>query len=205
MVQAISIVPIVAEKLGGETVKEIDCLIEQNIGLMVNILKQYNLLRDPEAESIAYEALWRACEDYDESLGYKRSTLITIYVKRSLGSYIRTLNKQRQIETVSYNNIAYTDDGTCHEFLELLSSKDSLEQQFMKDILHKQVMEVYHEIAATLEGKKKDIVDAWEQSEFEATNKAIADATGVSQPYVNQVVATFKQKLRKRLKEDFYD
>jgi len=195
----------VAKKSGGEVMEEIDCLIKQNIGLMVNILKQYNLFRDPEAESIAFEALWRACEDYDESLGYKRSTLITIYVKRALGSYIRTLNKQRQIETISYNNIAYSDDGTDHEFLDLLSADESVEQQIMKDIFHQQVMEVYHEVAATLDGKKKAIIDEWEQSEFEATNKAIADATGVSQPYVNQVVATFKQKLRKRLKEDFYD
>jgi RNA polymerase sigma factor (sigma-70 family) len=195
----------VAKKSGGEVMKEIDCLIKQNIGLMVNILKQYNLFRDPEAESIAFEALWRACEDYDESLGYKRSTLITIYVKRALGSYIRTLNKQRQIETISYNNIAYSDDGTDHEFLDLLSADESVEQQIMKDIFHQQVMEVYHEVAATLDGKKKAIIDEWEQSEFEATNKAIADATGVSQPYVNQVVATFKQRLRKRLKEDFYD
>jgi RNA polymerase sigma factor (sigma-70 family) len=195
----------VAKKSGGEVMEEIDCLINQNIGLMVNILKQYNLFRDPEAESIAFEALWRACEDYDESLGYKRSTLITIYVKRALGSYIRTLNKQRQIETISYNNIAYSDDGTDHEFLDLLSADESVEHQIMKDIFHQQVMEVYHEVAATLDGKKKAIIDEWEQSEFEATNKAIADATGVSQPYVNQVVATFKQKLRKRLKEDFYD
>ena len=37
--------------------QEIDCLIQQNIGLMVTILKQYNLLHDPDAESIGYEAL----------------------------------------------------------------------------------------------------------------------------------------------------
>ena len=185
--------------------QEIDCLIQQNIGLMVTILKQYNILHDPEAKSIAYEALWRACVDYDETLGYKRSTLIITYLKNALGTYIRTLNKQRQIETVSYNNIAYSDDGTDHEFLDLLSADESVEQQIMKDIFHQQVMEVYHEVAATLDGKKKAIIDEWEQSEFEATNKAIADATGVSQPYVNQVVATFKQRLRKRLKEDFYD
>ncbi len=185
--------------------QEIDCLIQQNIGLMVTILKQYNLLHDPDAESIGYEALWRACVDYDETLGYKRSTLIITYLKNALGTYIRTLNKQRQIETISYNNIAYSDDGTDHEFLELLSDSDSIEQQVMKDILHKRIMEVYHEVAATLDGKKRAIIEEWEQSEFEATNKAIAAATGVSQPYVNQVVATFKQKLRKRLKEDFYD
>ena len=185
--------------------QEIDCLIQQNIGLMVTILKQYSLLHDPEAESIAYEALWRACVDYDETLGYKRSTLIITYLKNALGTYIRTLNKQRQIETVSYNNIAYSEDGTDHEFLELLSDSDSIEQQFMKDVLHKRIREVYHEVAATLGGKKKAIIEEWKQSEFEATNKAIATATGVSQPYVNQVVATFKEKLRKRLKEDFYD
>lgn len=185
--------------------QEIDCLIQQNIGLMVTILKQYNLLHDPEAESIAYEALWRACVNYDETLGYKRSTLIITYLKNALGTYLRTLNKQRQIKTVSYNNIAYSDDGTDHEFLELLSDSDSIEQQFMKEVLHKRLREVYHEVAATLNGKKRAIIEEWKQSEFEATNKAIATATGVSQPYVNQVIAAFKEKLRKRLKEDFYD
>ena len=75
----------------------------------------------------------------------------------------------------------------------------------MKDILLRQTREVYHEEAATLVGKKRAIVDEWERSDFEATNSTIAAATGVSQPYVNQVIATFKEKLRKRLKEDFYD
>ena len=185
--------------------KEIDCLIQKNIGLMVTMLKQYNLFRDPEAESIAYEALWRACEDYDVSLGYKRSTLITVYIKRALGSYIRTLNKKRQIETISYNNIAYSEDGTKHEFLELLPCIDNMEEQFMKDILHKQLKEVYQDVAATLEGKKKALIDAWEQSEYTATTKALADATGVSQPYAHQVVAMFKEKMRKKLKEVYYD
>lgn len=185
--------------------QEIDSLIQQNIGLMVTILKHYNLLHDPDAESIGYEALWRACVDYDETLGYKRSTLIITYLKNALGTYIRTLNKQRQIETISYNNIAYSDDGTDHEFLDLLLACDTVEEQIMKDIILQQTMEVYHEVAATLDGKKRAIIEEWEQSDFEATNKAIAAATGVSQPYVNQVVATFKQKLRKRLKEDFYD
>lgn len=185
--------------------EEIDSLIQQNIGLMVTVLKQYNLLHDPEAESIGYEALWRACANYDETLGYKRSTLIVTYLKNALGTYIRTLNKQRQIETVSYNNTAYSDDGTNHEFLELLSTGDTAESQVMKDILLRQTREVYHEEADTLVGKKRAIVDEWERSDFEATNSTIAAATGVSQPYVNQVIATFKEKLRKRLKEDFYD
>lgn len=185
--------------------QEIDCLIQQNIGLIVNILKQYNLFRDPEAESIAMESLWKACVDYDASLGYKRSTLITVYVKRALGSYLRTLNKQRQIETVSYNNIAYSEDGTDHEFLELLSGSDSVDQQLMRDILYNRVREVFRDVVDTLGGKKRAIIDEWEKSEFKATNQCLATATGVSQPYVNQVIATFKQKMRIKLKEDYYD
>ena len=43
--------------------QEIDCLIQQNIGLVISLLKQYNLLQDPEAESIAMESLWKACVD----------------------------------------------------------------------------------------------------------------------------------------------
>ncbi len=185
--------------------QEIDCLIQQNTGLMVTVLKQYNLLHDPDAESIAYEALWRACVDYDETLGYKRSTLIITYLKNALGTYIRTLNKQRQIETVSYNNIAYADDGVDHEFLELLTSFETAETVVMKDITNKKVREVYTQQYDRLRGKKKAIIKVWEASGFTCTNKAIAAATHVSQPYVNQVVAMFKQMLREKLKEDYYE
>lgn len=194
-----------ARRYWGEEMDKIDCLIQQNIGLIKDILKQYSLFNDPEAESIAYEALWRACVDYDEALGYKRSTLIITYLKNALGTYIRTLNKQRQIEVVSYNNIAYTEDNVNHEFLELLTSYETAETVVMKDITNKRVREVYTAQFNKLCGKKKAIIKVWETSGFTCTNKVIAAATHVSQPYVNQVVAMFKQMLRENLKEDYYE
>lgn len=185
--------------------QEIDDLIEQNTGLMVSVLKHYNLLHNPDAESLAYEALWRACADYDETLGYKRSTLIVVYVKRALGNYLRTRNKVRQLLVVSYNNIAYCDDGVNHEFLELFPCEQTTEEIVVKDTLHNITREVFNDEVSMLTGKKKAIVDIWGQSDFEATNNEIAKQVGVSQPYVNQVIAAFKQRMCLKLKEDFYD
>lgn len=185
--------------------QEIDCLIQKHIGLIIDILKQYSLVNDPDAESIAYEALWRALVDYNPDLGYKPSTLITVYVKRALGGYLRTLHRQRQLEVISYNNIAYTDDNVSHEFLELLTSDETAETVVLKDITNKKVREVYLTQVNKLCGKKKAIIKVWEQSGFTCTNKVIAAATQVSQPYVNQVVAMFKQMLRDKLKEDYYE
>lgn len=175
------------------------------MGLMKTILKQYKLIRDPEAESIAMEALWRACEDFDESLGYKRSTLITIYIKRALGGYIRHLNRKRQLSVVSYNNIAYFDGYMDHEYLELLPADDNIEQQLIDKYVHTKVRAVYEQEVQKLEGTKRAIVETWEKADFCATNQAIADKVGISQPYVCHVLAVFKNCMRKILKEELND
>lgn len=183
----------------------IDDLIEENIGLLVSILQKYYLVDDPQAESLAYEALWRACEDFDESLGFQRSTLITVYIQRALGSYIRTLNKQRQIRTVSYYNTAYTQEGVEYEFIRVLPTEQTTDSGLIKECCNEQVRDAYEKVLATFSGNKKRIVDCWAESDFEATNQTIAERVGVSQPYVNQILGLFKREMRTILKEDLYD
>lgn len=93
----------------------IDDKIRDNVGLIFTQLNKFKLAKDPEAESIGYEALYNAILTYDQSKKVQFSTYASVCIYNALGSYVRTQNKQRQLEVISYNNIAFSEDGTDHE------------------------------------------------------------------------------------------
>lgn len=181
-------------------------LIQTHSGLVYSQLHKFNLIQDQEAESIAYEALYNAIKDFDNSKGTKISTLATVYIYNALGSYIRTLNKKRVIQVVSYNNIAYTDDADDHEFVDILPSDESIEDNYVKSELHQYTRSVFNELYDKLTNDKhKLILDLWNKSDFAATTVEIAKQLDVSQSYVSQVINNFKFKMKKKLEDMYYD
>ena len=123
-----------------------------------------------------------------------------------MGSYVRTQNKQRQLAVISYNNVAYSEDGTEHEFVDCLSTSADVEQDFMKKELYRIVREEFQKQYDMLTNEKhKAILSLWRNSEYTASMVSIAKQVGVSQPYVSQVINSFKFNLRKRLEEHYYD
>lgn len=181
-------------------------IIKNNAGLVGAQLKRLGVLFDPDAESIGFEALWNAADTFDVTRGYKFSTYATCCIYNALGSYIRTLNRKRQLEVVSYNNIAYNEDGVAHEFEELLSVDTDIEHEYVYQELCDKVKEVYLITYNKLvNAKHRAIISAWHDADYDISNKEIASIVGVSQPYVNQVINTFKHSLRKKLEEDYYD
>ncbi len=184
---------------------DLNALIAKHSGLVYSQLHKFYLVDDPEAESIAFEALLNAIRNFDESKKTKLSTVATVYIYNALGSYVRKLNKQRVIETISYNNMAYSDSSEEHEFVELLSTGEDIEEDYVKTELHAQVRKVFNEL---YEGLTKDthktIVRLWNESDFQATTVEIAKLAGVSQSYVSQVLNSFKFKLRKKLEDVYY-
>lgn len=180
--------------------------IKKHSGLVYSQLHKFHLKGDQDAESIAYEALYNALRDYDESKGTKLSTLATVYIYNALGCYVRSLNVKRQIQTVSYNNIAFSDDSEEHEFVDLIPAKTNVEQ----DYVHKEVCRIAGETFDKQYDKltnetHKTILAAWKASEFKAQTKEIATEIGVSQSYVSQVINNFKHSLRKKLEDVYYD
>lgn len=185
--------------------QDINKIIQSNTGLVFNQLKHLKVLFDPDAESIGYEALYNAVLTYDDSKGIKFSTYATCCIYNALGSYIRTKKKKRQIEEVSYNNIAFNDDGVEHEFLELFCSNDSVDSGIIKAEVVSKVCEVYQYVYNRLTNEKhKAIISAWHTSDYTLSNNELAEYAGVSQPYVNQIINTFKYNMRKRLEEFYY-
>ena len=182
-----------------------DKLLQDNTGLIFAQLKRLNVMHDPEAQSIGYEALWTAATTYDKSKGYKFSTYATCCIYNALGSYIRTLKRKRQLEVVSYNNIAYQEDGTNHEYLELLSTNivDTEQELLQKELycnLNRAIQVSYDRLTNP---KHKAIIKAWCDAEYNISNKEVATAVGVSQPYVNHIINTFKNSIKKRMEGYF--
>ena len=185
---------------------DINATIAKHIGLIFNQLKKFNLAKDPEAESIGYEALYNAILTYDQSKNVQFSTYASVCIYNALGSYVRTQNKQRQLEVISYNNVAYSEDGTGHELVDFLSTSSDVGQDFIKKELRRIVREEFQKQYDILTNEKhKDIISLWHNSEYEASMVSIAKQAGVSQPYVSQVINSFKFNLRKRLEEHYYD
>ena len=185
--------------------QHIDDVIRNNIGLIKAQIKRLNLFNDPEAESLGYEALYNAIITYDTTKGYKLSTYATCCIYNALGSYIRTLNKKRQLEVLSYNNIAYCEDGVKHEFIELLTEDSDVEREYLTEELHVMTRRAFaHAYSRLSNAKHKAIIDVWREADFDISNKEVAIKVGVSQPYVNQVLNTFKYNMKKRL-EAYYN
>ena len=179
--------------------------IASNVGLIFNQLKKFNLATDPEAESIGYEALYNSILTYDQSKNVQFSTYASVCIYNALGSYVRTQNKQRQLELISYNNVAYSDDGTEHEFVDFLPAATSIEKDYLQDELHACVRAEVQNLYDSLTNEKHRVILAmWRDSEFTASTVTIAKEVSVSQPYVSQVINGFKSKLKKRLEDVYY-
>ena len=184
----------------------IDDKIAANTGLIFAQLNKFNLAKDPEAESIGYEALYNAILTYDQSKKVQFSTYASVCIYNALGSYVRTQNKQRQLEVISYNNVAFSEDGTDHEFVDFFEAPTSVEGDYIRQERCMLVRQVVKEQYDKLTNEKhKSIVMLWCRSGYSMTSVAIAKEIGVSQAYVSQVINGFKFKLRKRLEEYYYD
>lgn len=185
---------------------DINQLIASNTGLIYSNLHKLHLTKDPEAESIGYEALFKAIKTFDEAKGIRLSTYASVCIYNALGSYLRTLNKRRQLETISYNNIAYSDDGIEHEFVDFLGTCANVEQDYIKQELYSAVRIAVQDLYDSLTNDThKAILDHWRKHEYKAPMRVIASEVGVSQPYVSQVIHSLKAKLYKKLEDKYYD
>lgn len=181
---------------------QIDDIIKANEGLAWNMLRKMHLHTDPEAISLAFEALWRAIENYDSSKGTKLSTVASVYIYNRLGSYIRSLNKKQQLEVVSYNNIAYNDDDGGHEHLEFLVDDFDIDHNFKTAAFKEDVSAALADARESLTSdKQRAVFDIWVASEFEESTSKIAKLAGVSQPQASETLNRVKFRLKKGLKE----
>lgn len=182
-------------------------LIQTHSGLVYSQLHKFKLIHDQEAESIAFVALYNALKNFDASKGNAISTVATVYIYNALGTYVRSLHKQRQLNVISYNNLAnFSNSSDEHEYLDTLASEVDIEKDYIRKELGKMALDTFDELYVNVTNEKhKTILSRWKESDFAATTTYIAKQVNVSQSYVSQVINNFKFKMKRKLEEVYYD
>lgn len=178
--------------------EDINELIRKNKGLVYKQLHKFNLVDDQDANSYAFEALYNAIQTWDSSLGTKLSTYATVCIYNALGCYLRKLNRKRQIDTVSYNNIA--NDNA--EFSDFISSQYSLEESVINSIRLKAAYDAMQRLRCKYSGVCLKVFEIWYDSNFSMGATDIAKQLGTSQPYVSQTLARIRADIKKEMGDE---
>lgn len=161
-------------------------LIQNNIKLVYYWLFKYNLLGNPDAESFAMEALWRAAKTYDETIA-KFSTIATVCIRNALYAYIKTaaFAELQENRAIPDNTIGY----------------DSPEQTIVDA---ERVQNIRRSIDAATQrftGNAKVVIELWVASEFKRTATDIGSEVGVSQSYASQAIRMFRRYFKEEMHE----
>lgn len=171
---------------------DVEKVIVDNTGLVYHQLHKFNLAYNEDAISYAMEALWKAASTYDESRNCKFSTYASTCIYNGIMMYLRVHSKEQLLDTVSLE-AELNEDGLT--YVDLIAGADDIElEQF--SAINKAINRA---IANTHNEKHKEVVIKWIESNFEVTQKELAEMLGISQAQVSRILSIFKNKLKKEL------
>jgi RNA polymerase sigma factor (sigma-70 family) len=182
---------------------DLNKVISDNTGLVWQQLHRFKLANEPDAESVAFEALFKAADTYDESSGTAFSTYATCVIANSIRMYLRSVNKKRQLLVVSYNAPAFpgSEDDTT-ELVDVLvgpyNAEDTVLAKELRGRIAAGLRAAYSELTTD---NHRRVFNAWKDSYFKASQSDIARQVGVSQATVNRVVSIVRYKLRQQLED----
>lgn len=179
---------------------DINDQIAANLGLVYQQLIRFNLKDDQDAESYAYEALYKAVTTYDAAAGAAFSTYATCVIANTLRMHVRKANKKRQLEVVSYDT-PVSDEEYSGAFVDMLRQAEDTESTVLFNELSDVVANAFSDIYDTLSDTHKKIVSMWYESDYKMTQTEIARTLHLSQAMVSRVLSSFKYKLRVELEE----
>lgn len=174
-------------------------LIADNMGLVYMQLHKLNLAYDDEAFSFAMEGLMKAARTYDTTKGLQFSTYASVCIYNGVQMLLRKRNAKKQLIVVSYEEPLFEDGPKC---MDVLVGAEDLEASYVRRELLAATRKAFDKTFATMRrGLRKDIINEWCNSGFEATHTDIATKLHTTQSYVSQVIKTFQHKLKQELED----
>lgn len=174
--------------------------ISRNKGLIYKQLRSFQLLYDQDAESFAYEALHKAILTYNKETGTAFSTYATCVINNALRHHLRSLNKKRQLDVISYYTPLSPDDENSVCLVDVLVHPDDAETTLIDKESRIVINTAFNEEYQLLSDKHKKVVDL-----FFATGgmkqQDIAKEAGVTQATVSKIISAFRHRLKVRLEE----
>lgn len=178
---------------------DINDKIAKHTGLVYKQLTAFNLLQDQDAESFAYEALHRAIVTFNEKAGVAFSTYAVCCINNELRKHLRTLNRKRQFEVVSYDAPLLSDDSSC--LSDILEHPESVEQTLISEEASRHILKAFKDEYVLLVPKHRRVVRMFYGYEGKVTQKEIATTVGVTQATVSKIVSAFKHRVKVRMEE----
>lgn len=179
---------------------EINDRIAENTGLVYARLKEFGLRDDQDAESLAYEALYNAAKTFDESTGTLFTTYAVCCINNAIRVHIRTLNRKRQLELVSYD-APVTGAENSISLADVLMNPISLEQYIESEEACKSILKAVYAEYALLSERDKTIISMLYTSDRKITQREIASVVGLTQVSVNLIIKAFKHRVKQRMEE----
>ena len=174
--------------------------IRSNLGLVYRQLHRFRLVDDPDAESFAYEALYKALMTYDKASGNAFSTYAICVISNSLRLHIRNKTKKRQITTISLSTPISNDKGALC-LMDTIENRVSIEDTLITEELRKAAKESIKRLLSEANETTRNIITEWYASDCRLTQKEIADKVGVTQACVSRTLSKFKYKLKIELED----
>ena len=182
---------------------DINDQIAENAGLIYKQLSSFNLLYDQDAESFAYEALYKAILTYDKDTGTAFSTYATCCIANALRKHLRTLNKKRQLDVVSYYELISTKENS-DELIDIIPQLDTTtdaEAVYLFKELQGVVSDAFVKVLRGMSEKHQTVITRWYNSDCKMTQCELAKALQISQPTVSKAISVFKYRLKLELEE----
>lgn len=179
---------------------DINDQIADNTGLIYKQLATFNLIYDQDAESFAYEALYNAILTYDSKAGVAFSTYAVCCINNALRKHLRSLNKKRQLDIVSYDApISPNDDAMC--LADILEHPESVEQLLLSEESCRRLLRAFKYEYVLLSPKHQEVIRTFYTIGNNATQQHIAKTVGLSQGAVSKIVSAFRHRIKLRMEE----
>lgn len=179
---------------------DINDKIRKNKGLIYKQLHAFQLTYDQDAESTAYEALYKAIQTYDEKAGTAFSTYAICVINNALRHHLRSLNKKRQLDVISYYTPLSTDDEDSACLVDVLVHPDDAESMLIDKESRAIINTAFSEEYQLLSTKHKSVVDLFYIA-GNMTQQEIAKSVGFTQATVSKIISAFRHRLKVRLEE----
>ena len=177
---------------------DIDTIISDNVGLVYAQLNRFNLSTDQDAESDAYEALYRAALTYAPDKGIEFSTYATCCIYNALAGHMRSLKSKHITNTLSLDDPVSFEDS-CMTRIDTICIDNSVETEFIQKERSYMLWKAIEMAKGRLSGSSLNVVEHWIASDFTAKQKELANMVGVSQSYASTAIGHFKKYLREAL------
>lgn len=179
---------------------DINDMIAKNKGLVYKQLHAFQLLYDQDAESFAYEALYNAILTYNKDAGIAFSTYATCVINNALRHHLRSLNKKRQLDVISYYTPLSPDDEDSACLVDVLVHPDDAESILIDKESRAIINKAFSEEYKLLPDKHKKVAYLF-FAVGNMTQQDIAKSAGITQATVSKIISAFRHRLKIRLEE----